>query len=80
MANQDHNRVFGYAELTALAGRFAEHAAAISNPARQDVAKDLLLAARMAHKFASCVFVWRTLLRRQSTLPTIGALPHSRSN
>jgi hypothetical protein len=56
MANQDHNRVFGYAELTALAGRFAEHAAAISNPARQDVAKDLLLAARMAHKFASLRF------------------------
>jgi hypothetical protein len=56
MANRDHNRVFGYAELTALAGRFAQHAAAITNPARQDVAKDLLLAARMAHKFASLRF------------------------
>jgi hypothetical protein len=56
MANQSNNRAFGYAELTALAGRFAQHAAAVCNAARQDVANDLLLAARMAHKFASLRF------------------------
>jgi hypothetical protein len=53
MATDETNPIFGYAELTAAAGRFAAHAETIRNPARADIANDLLLAARIAHRFAS---------------------------
>jgi hypothetical protein len=56
MATKENIPVFGYAELTAAAGRFADHAETVMNPARQDIAQDLRMAARMAHKFASLRF------------------------
>jgi hypothetical protein len=56
MAERDHRTVFRYAELTTVAARLARHAEDVTNAARRDIAEDLLLASRIAHRFAGLQF------------------------
>jgi hypothetical protein len=56
MADPDHKPIFDYASLTAIGARLSDHADAVTNAARQDIANDLRLAAAIAVKFASLRF------------------------
>ena len=56
MADPDHKPIFDYEALTAIGARLTDHADAITNAARQDIANDLLQAAVIAVKLASLRF------------------------
>jgi hypothetical protein len=74
MATQQFNSPFGYEGLTAIAGRLSRHSDDIVNVARLDIADDLRMAARMAHRFASLKF--RVLEVAEAALHQDGAAIH----
>jgi|GraSoi2013_100cm_1033763.scaffolds.fasta_scaffold225209_2 hypothetical protein len=56
MAENKPTTTLDYVSLTAIGARLSEHADAITNAARQDIAADLRLAATIAAKFADLRF------------------------
>jgi hypothetical protein len=56
MAENKSTTILDYEKLTTIGARLSDHADAITNAARQDIAHDLRLAAAIAVKFASLRF------------------------